>query len=76
MYLDKNNVEIKAGMIIHMGDGSIETVYATNDANGNPDLGINASNEAYLTRHPDCCREYYSLSYFNMRDVEVIPNRA
>lgn len=70
-YFDKNGVEIKAGMYITMSDGSTELVYDTDDGYGNPDLGINASNEAYLERHPYASREYYSLSNFDMRDVEV-----
>ena len=47
-YFDKNGVEIKAGMTIRMEDGSLELVYDTTDSYGNPDLGINASNEDYL----------------------------
>lgn len=74
-YLDKNGVEIKAGMVIRMADGSEELVYDTGDAYGNPDLGINASNEDYLERHPYASREYYSLSNFNMSEVEVIEQK-
>ena len=70
-YFDKNGVEIKAGMYITMSDGSTELVYDTDDGYGNPDLGINASNEAYLERHPYASRKYYSLSNFDMREVEV-----
>ena len=51
-YVDKNGVEIKAGMTIQMADGSLELVYDTQDAYGNADLGINASNAEYLERHP------------------------
>ena len=51
-YFDKNGNQIKAGMDIRMADGSIEQVYETTDAYGNPDLGINASNEEYRERHP------------------------
>ena len=71
-YYDKNGTEIKAGMYIRMSDGSVELVYDTMDAFGNPDLGINASNEEYLRRHPYAEREYYSLSNFDMRDVEIV----
>ncbi len=71
-YVDKNGVEIEAGMHIQMADGSVELVHATTDAYGNADLGINASNEDYLERHPYAQREYYSLSNFNMSEVEVI----
>ena len=59
-YFDKNGVEIKAGMTIRMEDGSLELVYDTTDSYGNPDLGINASNEEYLELHcfleGDLCR--------------------
>ena len=65
-YFDKNGKEIKAGMKILMEDGSIEMVYDTEDQYGNPNLGINASNEEYLERHPYASREYYSLCNFDM----------
>lgn len=71
-YVDKNGIEIKAGMTIQMADGSHELVYDTQDAYGNADLGINASNEEYLERHTFASREYYSLSNFDMSEVEVI----
>lgn len=71
-YYDKNGTEIKAGMYIRMSDGSVELVYDTMDAFGNPNLGINASNEEYLRRHPYAEREYYSLSDFDMREVEIV----
>lgn len=71
-YFDKNGIEIQAGMSIQMADGSLELVYGTTDSAGNPDLGINASNEEYLHNHPDASREYYSLSDFDMREIEVI----
>ena len=65
-YFDKNGVEIKAGMTIRMEDGSLELVYDTTDSYGNPDLGINASNEDYLELHPFASREFYSLCNFDM----------
>ena len=71
-YFDKNGNQIKAGMDIRMADGSIEQVYETTDAYGNPDLGINASNEEYLERHPYASREYYSLCNFDMSEVEIV----
>ena len=63
-YFDKNGKEIRAGMKILMEDGSIEMVYDTEDQYGNPNLGINASNEEFLRFHPNWAREYYSLSMF------------
>lgn len=72
MYVDRNGVEIKAGMTLLMSNGTTELVYDTTDSNGNPDLGINASNEDFLCNHPDACREYYSLSNYEMRDIAII----
>lgn len=72
-YYDKNGNEIKGGMTIRMEDGSLELVYETDDGYGNHDLGINATNEAFLERHPDWDREFYSLSMFNMKGVEICP---
>lgn len=71
-YFDKNGNQIKAGMDIRMADGSFERVYETTDAYGNHDLGINASNEEYLERHPYASREYYSLCNFDMSEVEIV----
>ena len=62
-------------MTLRMADGSEELVYDTTDAYGNPDLGINASNEEYLERHPYASREYYSLCNFNMSEVEIIEQK-
>ena len=74
-YFDKNGKEIRAGMKILMEDGSIEMVYDTEDQYGNPNLGINASNEEFLKLHPNWAREYYSLSMFkhncNSRSIET-----
>jgi len=73
-YFDKNGTEISAGMHLRMEDGKIEKVYATTDANGEPDLGISATNEAFLVRHPEWTREYYSLSSFQSRlkNIEIV----
>lgn len=73
-YYDKNGTEIQAGMLLHMEDGSIEKVYATADANGEPDLGINASNEAFLENHPEWAREYYSLQNISesLKSAEIV----
>lgn len=61
-YFDKNGKEIKAGMKILMEDGSIEMVYGTVDAYGDPNLGISASNKAFLEAHPNWAREYKQSS--------------
>jgi len=72
-YYDKHGDKIKAGMYVTLGDGGKpELVYDTIDSYGNSDLGINASNEEYLERHPYASREFYSLSNFDMREVEII----
>lgn len=75
-YHDKNGVEIKGGMTILMDDGSTEPVYDTADVYGNPDLGINASNEDYLRNNPYASREYYLLCNFDMRKVEAVEQTA
>lgn len=73
-YYDKNGDEILAEVNLRMEDGSIEKVYATTDAYGNPDLGINASNEVFLANHPEWDREYYSLSLFqsSLKNSEIV----
>lgn len=73
-YFDKNKTEILAGMHLKMEDGQIEKVYATTDVNGEPDLGISATNEDFLARHPEWVREYYSLRNFQsrLRNIEII----
>lgn len=75
-YFDKNGVEIKAGMILLMSDGTAEHVYDTTDKDGNPDLGINASNEDFLHNHPGVSREYYSLGSIELRNAEVLDGRT
>ena len=71
-YFDKHGIEIKAGMYVTLGEGcEPDLVHNTVDACGNPDLGVNASNEAYLERTPFASREFYSLSNFDMREVEI-----
>lgn len=75
-YFDRNGDEIQVGMHIRMEDGSIERVYATIDVSGKEDLGINASNEDYLKFHPFASREYYSLSNFDLRRVEIVEQKV
>ena len=73
-YVDKHGEEIKAGMRLRFSDGSVEMVYETSDHDGEADLGINASNEAYMKEHgiPEEYREYYSLDNFSSADIEII----
>lgn len=70
-YADKHGEEIKAGYMIRIGDDDPELVYSCINEFGD-DLGINASNEAYLKAHPDAVREYYSLTNFSSEDIEII----
>ncbi len=70
-YFDKNGKEILPGMKIRLEDGSVEPVYRTCDDAWNEDLGISASNEEYLKRHPDADREYYSLSNWRADSIEI-----
>lgn len=73
-YVDKDGNEILAGMTLRFPDGSTEEVYETEDQYGNPNLGINASNEDFLKYH-GTDREYYSLSNFSAADMEIIPEK-
>ena len=70
-YLDKNGNAIKPGMKILMADGSVELVYETTDEFRNPDLGISATNKAFLDRHPDWEQEFYSLSSLGTGSAEI-----
>lgn len=70
-YFDKHGNKIKAGMIILMSDGNPEMVYEIVDENGNHDLGISANNEVFMQRHPDAECEYYSLSMYSSKDIEI-----
>ena len=75
-YRDKHGTLIEAGMYIRFdGCSQLELVYDTVDAYGNPDLGINASNEEYMKRHGLCewDREFYPLSNFRMSETEIVP---
>lgn len=72
-YYDANKKEIFADMHIRFPSGTVEKVYATQDAEGHPDLGINASNDAYMRRHgiPEAEREFYPLSSIDLHGVEI-----
>ena len=71
LYVDKHGEEIKAGYMIRIGDDDPELVYSCVNDFGH-DLGINASNEAYLKAHPDADREYYSLNNFTSSIIEIV----
>jgi len=75
-YCDKNGVEIEADMTLLMSDGTTEHVYDTIDSDGNPDIGINASNEDFLRKHPNADREYYSLGSIDIKNAEVLHGRT
>lgn len=66
-YYDKHGVRIKENDMISIAGDEPEKVYAC----GEGDLGINASNEAYLKNHPDARTEYYLLSNFDLNDIEI-----
>lgn len=68
MYHDKHGVPVMEGAHIRFDDGSVEEVIALE----NDDLGINASNPAYLATHPEAWPEGYPLSQFNEKEFEVI----
>lgn len=70
-YTDKNGNPIREGMFLRFNDGSVEEVFACMDADGGEDLGINASNEAYLEHH-GTDREYYPLSNFPADSMEIL----
>lgn len=71
-YLDMHGEEIREGMFLRFGDGSIEMVHAT-EQDGQEDLGIQATNEAYIRRHDlgEFGREFYPLSEFDLQEVEI-----
>lgn len=70
-YVDMHGEKIRPGYMIKIGDDEPEMVYSCCNDFGE-DLSINASNEAYLKAHPDAEREYYSLSNFDCRDIEIV----
>ena len=72
-YYDSKGAEIHADMNLRFPSGTVERIYATMDADGNPDLGINASNDAYMRRHglTEADREFYPLSSIDLYGTEV-----
>ena len=71
-YQDKHGNEITEGMYLRFEDGSVEQVYAWQTGDES-DLGINASNEAYLQAHGlgEFPQELYPLSEFDLSEVEI-----
>ena len=71
-YQDKHGNEITEGMYLRFEDGSVEQVYTWQTGDEN-DLGINASNEAYLQAHGlgEFPQELYPLSEFDLSEVEI-----
>lgn len=67
-YEDKNGKIIVIGNVIKHDSGDTENVYGCGDC----DLGVNASNEAYLKRNPEAKREFYPLSQFDLSEWEII----
>jgi hypothetical protein len=70
-YFDKNGKQITRGMFIRHEEGTYERVYECEDENGTKDLGINASNEAWLER-TGRTREIYPLYQFDTKEWEIV----
>ena len=71
-WFDRNGVELHDGdIIVDVDSGKEEKVYACHPADDmdSESLGINASNEAWLARHPDRCREIYPFTNFAYKTV-------
>ena len=67
-YYDMNRDRIYEGDLISIGGDEPEIVFLC----GDDDLGVNASNEAYLKNHPFSERQYYPLSNFSMNDILIV----
>lgn len=71
-WFDRNGVELHDGDIVRDVDsGREERVYACHP-DGYPDeqsLGLNASNEKWLERHPEWSREIYPFTNFAYKMV-------
>lgn len=74
-YIDKDGNQIESGDLISISGDKPEMVYSVVDHFGREDLGINASNEAYLKNHPGAVREYYSLRNFSCREIEKVSDK-
>lgn len=71
-WFDRNGVELNEGdTVVDVDSGEFERVYACHPEGCLEDesLGINASNEAWLKRHPDRTREIYPFSDFAYKMV-------
>ena len=65
---DLDGKKIEADMLISIGGKAPELVLLCGDDN----LGVNASNPAYLEAHPEARQECYPLSEFASDDIEII----
>lgn len=70
-YLDCDGEVIKPGDIILWQDGSIDKVYKCGDRQ----LGVCATNPAYLKRHPDTEITYYPLDNFARSEYQLYKRR-
>lgn len=70
-YFDKHGKRIQAGMKLIMPGDRIKAVYRIEDEDGNIDLAISTSDEAYLKKHPEAKREFCSLSKIPQSDMAV-----
>lgn len=72
-YVDKHGNLVRPGDILRFdGGGMTEKVYLAEGTPDQYDLGINASNEAFLERHPEWTRELYPLHQYNHLEYEVV----
>lgn len=72
-YFDSKGTEIQVDMYLRVPSRGVEKIYATMDAEGNPNLGINASNDAYIRLHglTEADLEFYPLSSIDLYGIEV-----
>lgn len=76
-YVDKTGTLVRPGDIIRFdGGGMTEKVYLAEGTPEQYDLGINASNEAFLERHPEWARELYPLHQYNHLEYEVVGHES
>ncbi len=67
-YFDRNDREIMAGMHIQISGNTPKLV----EVCGEDDLGVLATNPAFLEHHPDAEVEFYPLSNFSKNDLCII----
>lgn len=71
-YMDCDGELIQSGHILLCPDDIHRKVYKCTDQNWHEDLGILATNPAFLQHHPDWPLEFYSLNYCEPRKCAII----